>query len=1060
MKKLSPFRVVCSLILISLVTGVVFMNTINRDKNTETKVATFNENKIISMDGRKMSYLSVDGSYENIEIYTSDIKVSDFNFTSAGISWDELTPENTEVNLEIRLKQPKGWTNWIKTEIEEDDFYENESGFEKKYAIISTDIADEMQYRFILHGAQEKSPVIKNIEYTFINTGKTVEYSPLPSAIYFSDIGPGISFGFSELTPIISRQQWGANESHRYLANNTTPSQVIEMSPDYYERFKAELQYSRIVEADENGNRYKWPLQYPEEVKKIIVHHSATTGNLNNPAQAVRDIYHYHAVTRGWGDIGYNYVLDLSGRVYEGRYGGEGVIGAHAGPGNHGSIGIMILGNYQNAPAPEVSVVAMSKLIYEKSKIHGFNPDGHSMFRGKVQPNIMGHRDVMSTQCPGDFLYEKLPVIRVLASKSFEEKEKFVKDYDFQNKSNIFYIELKPEEKRQITIKFENIGKVNWNNETFIVVEDNRDIEGVLYFPTKQGVVLAKMEESVVRPGEVGTFKFEMEAGRRGRTVQIKIVPLINGTNKLKDHIIIPITVQQPFYKYEYVSGNLPPSTMEAGTNFSGTVTIRNTGNVSWENSGENAIILKDAVGLIRANLVQGIVRPGETGTFNFTFKAPSMGGSYNHNLKAEIRGINFNSPPNINFSTTVFAREYDGEIVSRSITNNFAQGASYNLSMQIRNIGMKEWNSNSIKLAVMRSADIQIRDLVMQPRTVKTGEIADISFRVNVSEDAELGDRLMTVRAIMNNRSMNLVPAVFTYLVKEKQTVVSDNKEPTIRVKLSFEGDPEVSANSGFDVYSGDKHIRTMNAGETITVTREAGKYRVLASGVNLLEDNPIRIIPQNSGIVKIENYENRPTWNPSLNDNEYRGLIEVREENGKLIAINELLMEDYLKGLAEVPNAEEPEKIKSIMIAARTYAKYYIIIDQKFPGKPYHLDDNPDVTQKYIGYGFEKRAPNVVAGINSTRGIVVTYDGKLVKTPYFNQSDGVRTKSAREVWGWTNTPYLQSVDDSYCDGGGFLGHGVGMSGCGAHGMAKQGFTYEQILKHYYTGIQLINLY
>ena len=61
--------------------------------------------------------------------------------------------------------------------------------------------------------------------------------------------------------------------------------------------------------------------------------------------------------------------------------------------------------------------------------------------------------------------------------------------------------------------------------------------------------------------------------------------------------------------------------------------------------------------------------------------------------------------------------------------------------------------------------------------------------------------------------------------------------------------------------------------------------------------------------------------------------------------------------------------------------------------------------------------------------------------------------------VWKW-NAPYLQSVDDSYCDGKSMAGHGVGMSGCGALGMANAGKTYKEILKYYYNGIEITKLW
>jgi stage II sporulation protein D len=86
--------------------------------------------------------------------------------------------------------------------------------------------------------------------------------------------------------------------------------------------------------------------------------------------------------------------------------------------------------------------------------------------------------------------------------------------------------------------------------------------------------------------------------------------------------------------------------------------------------------------------------------------------------------------------------------------------------------------------------------------------------------------------------------------------------------------------------------------------------------------------------------------------------------------------------------------------------------------------------------------------------------YNDKLVKTPYFNATDGTYTKSAEEVWGWTNTPYLVSVPDNLCKSTEFKGHGVGLSGCGATEASKLGKTYKEILKYYYTGIEIKKAY
>ncbi len=692
---------------------------------------------------------------------------------------------------------------------------------------------------------------------------------------------------------IITRDQWGANESFRYLKDNDKKSDAIDLEDEYYKKFKDELQYSRVIESDEEGEEYKWPLQYPEKVVKFIIHHSATTKDLDNPSQAIRNIYHHHAVNRGWGDIGYNYIIDQEGRIYEGRYGGEGVIGAHATRANHGSIGIMVLGNYQNDQVPEEVITSISRLIHEKAKIHGITPDGNSMFRGNMIPNVLGHRDVGSTSCPGNYLYEKLPIIRTLAAESFDEKPRFVKDYDFQNRSEVYYVELKPEESREITLKLENIGNKNWGSGTYIVVDQNHEFNDVISFPTREESVLAPMEENVVNPGETATFRFTIQAEDRGRTVQMQIAPVIDGTRKLTEYLTLPVAVQQPFYSYEKEGWDFPPPIMEADTSFPATLRLRNTGNVSWHKEGERAVTLKSPGGGLIATMKEENIRPGEVGTFNFVVRTPLQGGTYRKVLVPDVKNARFNSSPEISFETRVQGRDYDAEVLSRTVMRDMERGSEYTLSMRVNNIGSETWNRSNLQLFVMRNDDVEVRDLEMQPSTVRPGDDAEISFRIAIKNNAKLGDGLLTARAKIGSEPLNLIPATFRYSVVEENPQSSNENGPDIRIKLGFEGDPEVTSSGVCDVYSGEKHIRTMNAGEKVKVTREGGVYKVSAGTSTFLEVNPIRFIPTGSGITQISNYENRPAWNQSLNDNEFRGVIEVREEDGKLIAINELPLE-----------------------------------------------------------------------------------------------------------------------------------------------------------------------
>lgn len=142
-------------------------------------------------------------------------------------------------------------------------------------------------------------------------------------------------------------------------------------------------------------------------------------------------------------------------------------------------------------------------------------------------------------------------------------------------------------------------------------------------------------------------------------------------------------------------------------------------------------------------------------------------------------------------------------------------------------------------------------------------------------------------------------------------------------------------------------------------------------------------------------------------MNGKSYRGGIEIRKkQNGMLLVVNELDIEDYLKGVvaAEVPHDWNPETLKAQAIASRTYALY----QKKTAGsRAYHILATVD-SQVYSGRSAEHGA--TAAALRETEGIVVTYRGDLIPA-YYHASCGGHTESAFDLWG-IDAPYLQGVD------------------------------------------------
>jgi hypothetical protein len=172
--------------------------------------------------------------------------------------------------------------------------------------------------------------------------------------------------------------------------------------------------------ADES--KMTWTPSYGK-IQVGFVHHTVDANNYaagDVPAM-IRGIYAYHAQTLGWGDIGYNFLIDRFGRTWEGRDGGmdKPVIGGQAYGYNAVSTGVAGIGNYDIAPAPQAMTDAFKKILAWKLSLAGIPATGASTVlapNGTPLQRVSGHRDGYPTACPGQYLYAKLAEIRAGAA--------------------------------------------------------------------------------------------------------------------------------------------------------------------------------------------------------------------------------------------------------------------------------------------------------------------------------------------------------------------------------------------------------------------------------------------------------------------------------------------------------------------------------------------------------------------------------------------------------------------------------------------------------------------
>lgn len=270
-----------------------------------------------------------------------------------------------------------------------------------------------------------------------------------PSKTYASDN----SWWLAWIT-YVSRADWGADETWRYESRAeyqallaTRAAQAAKNLPEtaaekkqrtaneYVMKNYASFFTINNVIKNENGQSLWWNLQYASKKNKVIVHHTATTSSLPITVQQekeyMKSVYKFHAFSRWRWDIGYNFVIMPSGRIYEGRAGGAGVVWAHATWNNTDSVGISLVWNFQweNNPT-QGQLDALVKLSTALMKKYSINPnDTTTYFKwSSVYPYVTAtnnytfasHKDAGITACPGENLYAMLPSLRKQISQQLE----------------------------------------------------------------------------------------------------------------------------------------------------------------------------------------------------------------------------------------------------------------------------------------------------------------------------------------------------------------------------------------------------------------------------------------------------------------------------------------------------------------------------------------------------------------------------------------------------------------------------------------------------------------
>lgn len=281
---------------------------------------------------------------------------------------------------------------------------------------------------------------------------------------------------------------------------------------------------------------------------------------------------------------------------------------------------------------------------------------------------------------------------------------------------------------------------------------------------------------------------------------------------------------------------------------------------------------------------------------------------------------------------------------------------------------------------------------------------------------------------------------------------------------------DSAAAKKSSFDFNANKTYNVKDKDGSVIATVAASAKTHVMYAGdgnVRVYGDGFDRTVSSNVNLDSADGNNDDIVFDvePKSSFDKYRGKIRVRysEDSKKLWVINILPLEQYAWGMGEITGTGPKEYNKVMSLTFRTYGYWKIKYSTIYASEGFKVDTTAS-SQVYYGYDWEVAHPEIREAVEATRGQIVKYEGKIAITPYSSSTDG-KTRSWKDVWGSSNYPWCKSVDDPYgkvSNAASIAGnHMVGLSARGALKLADDhGWSYQKILKYYYTGIDIAQEY
>jgi len=773
--------------------------------------------------------------------------------------------------------------------------------------------------------------------------------------------------------------------------------------------------------------------------------------NNQDPISIIQGIYRYHTINKKFDDIGYNFIIGWDGRIFEGRYGGNGAVGFHSdidqdcGNLNVGSVGILILGNIKEGGlSPEVED-SLSKLIGWLAATNDFDVNSakettyvwqysknNELGEKKCDLNDGKFREIVEKSTisyykdlAGDNELGKKIDILSIKSQSSLFAEKFNK-YLYKSEEDSKIWSITNGERKEET----KIGR------RIITVQDNQ----LNYFPIANKPVVPKG----------ALFK-----------LREKDNPYL-----LKDGFCYEVFSSKIFKEWGFKEGNIfyadirnigncsfgfylsykPGSLISGGSD--GKVYLVNQGNTishitssqifnklgfKWENiiqapEREMKMFVEDKPVLFPAGtIIKGSGQTVYLVAATYIKPIPSL--SIFLANKLDWKQLVYLNDDELKYYSIADPLKYpDGFLLESSDDRGFyflAGGRRNKISADL----IKYTNSNDKNRVTLSNKDIYAYPL-----------------GVEIKNKDEI-EKLKTINNFKNDDFLDIA---------ENNHWLDEFASKKIRIGLfaiNASQDISIKADNDYAVYK-DNILSSQEKMETV--------YKIKTEDIK----KNIKFVSKNGNVI-FEILDNEKLGDGT--GKKYRGSLElVRQDTANNLSkywlVNELFLEDYLRGI-EIENIETmPENlISAINIIHRSYALYYSEKEGgRYKDMPFDLNFK-EGNILYKGYGAEGQTEKLEM-IDKTRGMVLLYNNDVALPLYVKDDCGV-SRDARIILGsfYNQFPYLWGgITDPVntkravnCDSS-----GVGLSLVGGEALALRDRNYAQILEYYYPFTRVQKIY